>query len=302
MGSSAHFEFRVRCRISGDSFRSHIWGRNHQAHFPPRTPTRAVLCSSVPQSEDPQVFSSATAAGPAYFATTHWSVVVAAGQKKSALAGEALEALCRSYWTPVYAYLRRKGQAHAEAQDLTQEFFAWLLHHEVIGAADRERGRFRSFLLGTLRHFLSGERERSLALKRGGGSIIISLEELTPERRQRLELMEPAATPEDVFDRRWAVTVLERALTRLRAEQEAAGKAAEFDRLKTLLLGDKTDEGQAALAESLGLTPGALRVALHRLRQRFREIVRSEVARTVAHPAVIDEEIRHLAAVIGKQP
>ena len=110
-----------------------------------------------------------------------------------------------------------------------------------------------------------------------------------------------AATPEDVFDRRWAVTVLERAITRLRAEQQAAGKAAEFDRLKPLLLGDKSDEGQAALAESLGLTPGALRVALHRLRQRFREIVRSEVAHTVANPAVIDEEIRHLAAVIGKE-
>jgi len=260
-----------------------------------------MLCSIVPQSEDPQVFSSATATGPAYFATTHWSVVLAAGQKKSALAGEALEALCRSYWTPVYAYLRRSGQAHAEAQDLTQEFFAWLLQHEVIGAADRERGRFRSFLLGTLRHFLSGERERSMALKRGGGSIIISWEEFTPERRQRLEPVD-VATPEDVFDRRWAVTVLERAMALLRAEQKAAGKDAEFDRLKTLLLGDKSDEGQAALAESLGLTPGALRVALHRLRQRFREIVRSEVAHTVAHPAVIGEEIRHLAAVIGKQP
>jgi RNA polymerase sigma-70 factor (ECF subfamily) len=237
----------------------------------------------------------------AWFATTHWSVVLAAGQQISALAGEALEALCRSYWTPVYAYLRRNGQAYAEAQDLTQEFFAWLLQHEVIGAADRERGRFRSFLLGTLRHFLSAERERSTALKRGGDSIIMSWDEFSPEQRQRFEPMD-AATPEDVFDRRWAVTVLERAMTRLRAEQEAAGKAAEFDLLKALLLGDKSDEGQAALAESLALTPGALRVALHRLRQRFREIVRSEVAHTVANPAVIDEEIRHLAAVIGKQP
>ena len=224
-----------------------------------------------------------------------------AGQQKSALAGEALEALCRSYWAPVYAYLRRNGQAYAEAQDLTQEFFAWLLQHEVIGAADRERGRFRSFLLGTLRHFLSRERERSMALKRGGGSIIISWEEFSPEQRQRLEPMDTAA-PEDVFDRRWAVTVLERAMTRLRADQEAAGKAAEFDRLKALLLGEKSDESQAALAKSLGLTPGALRVALHRLRQRFREIVRSEVAHTVANPAVIDEEIRHLAVVLGRQP
>ena len=237
----------------------------------------------------------------AWFATTHWSVVLAAGQQKSALAGEALEALCRSYWKPVYAYLRRNGQAYAEAQDQTQEFFAWLLQHEVIGAADRERGRFRSFLLGTLRHFLSGERERSMALKRGGGSIIISWEEFSPDQRQRLEQMD-TATPEDVFDCRWAVTVLERAMIRLRAEQEAAGKAAGFERLKPLLLGDKSDEGQAALAESLGLNPGALRVALRRLRQRFREIVRSEVAHTVANPAVIDEEIRHLAAVIGKQP
>jgi RNA polymerase sigma factor (sigma-70 family) len=236
----------------------------------------------------------------AWFTTTHWSVVVTAGQQKSLAAGDALEALCRSYWTPVYAYLRRNGQAHAEAEDLTQEFFAWLLQHEVIAAADQERGRFRSFLLGTLRHFLSGQRERSMALKRGGGSTIISWEEFSPEQRQRLEAVE-AAAPEDVFDRRWAVTVLERAMTRLRAEQEAAGKATEFDRVRALLLGDKSDEGQAALAQSLGLTPGALRVALHRLRQRFRVIVRSEVAHTVAHPSVIDEEMRHLAAVLGKQ-
>lgn len=247
-----------------------------------------------PQSE-PTGPANAT---EAWFTTTHWSVVLAAGEQKSGLAGEALEALCRGYWTPVYAYLRRNGQAHAEAQDLTQEFFAWLLQHEVIGAADRERGRFRSFLLGTLRHFLSAERERSMALKRGGGAIILSWEEFSPGQRDFLEPVDDAA-PEDNFDRRWAVTVLERAMTRLRAEQEALGKAAEFDRLRALLLGDKSNESQAALAESLSLTPGALRVSLHRLRQRFREIVRSEVAHTVANPAVIDEELRHLAAVLG---
>ena len=227
-------------------------------------------------------------------------MVLAAGGKNSPSAGGALEALCRSYWTPVYAYLRRHGKAYAEAQDLTQGFFAWLLQHEVIGAADRERGRFRSFLLGTLRHFLSADRERSTAIKRGGGSIVLSWEEFSPEQRHCLEPVD-AATPEDDFDRRWAVTVLERAMTRLRTEHEASGKAAEFD-LRALLLGDKSDEGQAALAESLGLTPGALRVSLHRLRQRFREIVRSEVAHTVANPALIDEEMRHLAAVLGQQP
>jgi DNA-directed RNA polymerase specialized sigma24 family protein len=145
----------------------------------------------------------------AWFTTTHWSVVLAAGGQTSTLAREAIETLCHSYWTPVYAYLRRNGQAHAEAQDLTQEFFAWLLHHEVIGAADRERGRFRSFLLGTLRHFLSAERERSRALKRGGGSIIVSWEDLSPAQRHYLEPVD-AATPEDDFDHRWAVTVLER--------------------------------------------------------------------------------------------
>jgi RNA polymerase sigma-70 factor (ECF subfamily) len=225
-------------------------------------------------------------------------MVLAAGGKESPLAEEALEALCRSYWTPVYAYLRRHGKAYAEAQDLTQGFFAWLLQHEVIGAADRERGRFRSFLLGTLRHFLSADRERSRAIKRGGGSITLSWEEFSPEQRHCLEPVD-AATPEDGFDRRWAVTVLERAITRLRVEHEAAGKAAEFDRLRALLLGDKSD--QAALAESLGLTPGALRVSLHRMRQRFRELVRSEVAQTVANPAMIDEEMRHLAAVLGQQ-
>lgn len=131
----------------------------------------------------------------AWFTTTHWSVVLAAGQQKSALAGEALEVLCRSYWTPMYAYLRRNGRAHTEAQDLTQEFFAWLLRHEVIAAADRERGRFRSFLLGTLRHFLSSQRERSMALKRGGGSTIMSWEEFSPEQRQRLEAVDVEALP-----------------------------------------------------------------------------------------------------------
>ncbi len=249
-----------------------------------------------PQSEP----TDGVSATEAWFTTTHWNVVLAAGRQKSALAGEAMEVLCRSYWTPVYAFLRRNGKAYADAQDLTQEFFAWLLERDVISAADRERGRFRSFLLGTLRHFLSAERERSMALKRGGGSIVLSWEELSPEQRQCLEPAD-AGTPEDDFDRRWAVTVLERAMTRLRAEQEATGKAAEFDRLKALLLGDKSDEGQAALAESLGLTAGALRVSLHRLRQRFRETVRSEVAHTVANPAVIDEELRHLAAVLSKQ-
>ncbi len=236
----------------------------------------------------------------AWFTTTHWSMVVAAGGQETALAGEALEALCGSYWMPVYAYLRRNGNACAEAQDLTQGFFAWLLQHNVISAADRERGRFRSFLLGTLRNFLSAERERSTALKRGGRSITLSWEELSPEQRQALEPAD-AASPDASFDRRWAVTVLERAITRLRAEQEAAGKAAGFDRLRALLLGDKSEEGQAALAESLGLTPGALRLALHRLRLRFREIIRAEVAHTVANPSDIDGEIRHLAAILAEQ-
>lgn len=236
----------------------------------------------------------------AWFTTTHWSVVLAAGEKDSALAEEALEVLCRGYWTPVYTYLRRNGHAYAEAQDLTQGFFAWLLQREVISAADRDRGRFRSFLLGTLRNFLSEGRRRSSAIKRGGRSIILSWEEFSPEQRHYLEPVD-AATPEADFDRGWAVTVLERAMTRLRAEQEAPGKASEFDGLRALLLGDKTDEGQAALAESLGLTPGALRVSLHRLRQRFREIVRSEVAHTVANPADIDDEMRHLASVLGNR-
>lgn len=230
------------------------------------------------------------AATQAWFVTTHWSVVQAAGAESSA----ALERLCRSAWPPVYAFLRRSRHAPAEAQDLAQGFFAWFLERGLVARADPARGRFRSFLLATLKHWLAAEHERASALKRGGGTPLFSLEELSDDERARWEPAD-TTTPDQSYDQAWTLGVFERALNRLRAEQAAAGRAAEFDHLKSCLLGGKADAGQAAVAATLGVSPGALRVALHRLRGRFREFVRAEIAHTVRDPAAVDDELRHLA-------
>ena len=235
----------------------------------------------------------AGAATQAWFATTHWSVVRAAGSESSV----ALEQLCRAAWPPVYAYLRRTGRAPAEAQDLAQGFFAWFLERGLAANADPARGRFRSFLLGTLKHWLAAEHERASALKRGGGATLLSLDELSDAERAHWEPAD-TSTPAQSYDHAWALGVFERGLNRLRTEQAAAGKAAQFERLKSGLLGEKSDSGQAALAVSLGVSPGALRVALHRLRVRFREILRAEIAHTVSDPAAVEEELRHLADML----
>ncbi|MFO1497891.1 MAG: sigma-70 family RNA polymerase sigma factor [Verrucomicrobiota bacterium] len=238
-----------------------------------------------------------TGSGGGVFATTHWSLVLVAGDAKSPRAAEALEALCRRYWYPLYVYVRRKGYASEDAQDLTQEFFAQLITKDYLSVADRNRGRFRSFLLGSLEHFLAREWTKARAQKRGGGRTFVSLDELDAENRY---LREPAheLTAQKMFDRRWATTLLEQALSRLRDECMANGKGDLFAVVETLLSGEKNDTSYAAFAASLQMSEGAIKVAVHRLRQRYGELVRAEIAETVANPDESKEELRYLLTVL----
>ncbi len=231
------------------------------------------------------------------FVTTHWSVVLAAGDTKSPQASEALEKLCRAYWYPLYAYVRRKGHDADDARDLTQEFFARLLARNYLSVADRNKGRFRSFLLGSLEHFLAREWTKAHAQKRGGGQAFLSLDELDAENRY---LLEPALelTPEKMFDRRWATTLLAQAMSRLRDECVAQHKSELFANVEGLLSGEKGEASYADLAAALKMSEGALKVTVHRLRQRYGELVRLELAQTVATPEAVDEELRYLFAVL----
>jgi RNA polymerase sigma factor (sigma-70 family) len=234
---------------------------------------------------------------PGWFATTHWSVVLAAGEAESTRQVEALEQLCRAYWYPLYAYVRRKGHRPHEAQDLTQDFFSRLLARNYLSVADRNRGKFRSFLLGALEHFLAREWTKGHAQKRGGGKTIFSLDEMDAESRY---VSEPAdeLTPEKIFDRRWATTVLEQAMTRLRENYKGDGRATLFEKLEGLLIDQNGDESYAQTAASLNMSQGAFKVAVHRIRQRYGELIRAEIAKTVAAQEAIDEELRYLFAVL----
>lgn len=238
----------------------------------------------------------ASAAGG--FATTHWSVVLAAGERGSPQAHAALSRLCETYWYPLYAFVRRQGYPAHDAEDLTQEFFARLLQSHFFAAADRKRGRFRSFLLASLKHFLMHEWEKTRALKRGGGRPVISLDPPDGETRYGLEPVEPV-TADQVFDRRWALTLLERVLERLGVEYAGAGKGQLFEALKPALTGEKALAAYADLAVSLGMSEGALKVAVHRLRQRYGELLREEIAHTVGRPDEVEEELRQLLAVLS---
>jgi RNA polymerase sigma factor (sigma-70 family) len=209
----------------------------------------------------------------------------------------ALAKLCRIYWYPLYAYVRREGCSAPDAQDLTQEFFARLLEKNYLAQVERQKGKFRSFLLAALRHFLSDQRDRARAAKRGGGADCISLDAQTAEQRYRLEPMD-RMDAEKIYERRWAMTLLEQALTRLRDEASAAGKTEQFERLRSFVAGE-SDISCGEAADQLRLTESAVKSAVHRLRQRYRELVREEIGHTVADPAEIDEEIRYLKAVIG---
>ena len=231
------------------------------------------------------------------FATTHWSVVLAAGETDSSKAPEAMAQLCRTYWYPLYAYVRRKGYDSHEAQDLTQEFFARLLARNYLSVADRNKGKFRSFLLGSLEHFLAREWTKAHAQKRGGGQTLFSLDEVDAENRYLLEPTDEL-TAEKIFDRRWATTLLEQAMARLREHYRADHKGNIFEKLELFLTGNAPETSYAEIAGSLNMTEGALKVAVHRLRQRYGELVRAEIAQTVAAPDEVDEELHYLFAVL----
>ena len=234
----------------------------------------------------------------AWFATTHWSVVLKAGQTSAPGAPEALDKLCRAYWYPLYAFIRRQAHDPHDAQDLTQEFFAWLLESKHLRVADPERGKFRSFLLVRLKHFLSDERKKANAQKRGGGQPLLSLDARLAEDRYRLEPT-TELTPEVIFDRRWALTVMEQTVARLRAEYVAADRTELFEELKHFQLDEEAGRSYAEVATRLSLSESAVKSAIFRLRQRHRDLLREEIAHTVATPAEIDDEIRYLVSVMG---
>ena len=221
-----------------------------------------------------------------------------AGDPASPRATDALERLCRTYWYPLYAYVRRSGYGAHDAQDLTQGFFARLLEKNFLESVDRRKGRFRSFLLASLNHFLANERDYANAVKRGGGQIPISLDEEAAENRY---LKEPSLdlSPEKIFERQWALAVLERALGRLREEFDATGKTRHFDLLKPFLTSDTRDGAYDPIATQLNVSPGSVAVSVHRMRQRYRELARAEIADTVASPTDIDDEIRAMFAALS---
>jgi RNA polymerase sigma factor (sigma-70 family) len=234
--------------------------------------------------------------GAVVFATTHWSVVLEA-QAESPAAHEALEKLCRMYWRPIYSFLRRQGIGAAEAEDITQGFFAQLLERRSFDAVRKEKGRLRSFLLGSLKYFLADEQRRAMAIKRGKGQRLIPLEELHADERIEMEPADPL-TAEMIYERRWALTVLERVINRLKHEYLAAGNAALFDSLKQLLPDEPGAPSQAEVAACLGMTENAIRQAFYRFRQRYQSLLREEIAHTVATPGDIEDELRHLISVV----
>ena len=232
-----------------------------------------------------------------WFTTTPWGIVLAARQGNSLEAADALETLCRSYWYPLYAYVRRRGYNAEAAQDLVQEFFARLLAKNYLQSVNAERGKFRSFLLASLNHFLANEFDRSHALKRGAGQTIISLDDEDAEERYRLEPAD-GLTPAMIFERRWALTVLEDALRKLRTEFVTSGREPQFERLKGFLEGEVGRGDYDVAAKDLKVSRGAVAMAVQRLRQRYKDLVRAEVADTVADPAEVEPELRHLMAVL----
>lgn len=214
----------------------------------------------------------------------------------SARSTQALEKLCRAYWYPLYAYVRRRGHAPEDAKDLTQEFFRRLLANQLLASVDRRKGKFRYWLLAVMNHFLAHEWEKARAQKRGGGRMLFSLDEVAAEERYRFEPTElPSA--EAVFDRSWALHVLEQALENLRAEFAEAGKESQFTALRGFITGDEAPSS-AETARRLGMTEGGAKTTIHRLRRRYQELVREQIAHTVTNVAEIDEEIRHLLAVL----
>jgi RNA polymerase sigma factor (sigma-70 family) len=241
----------------------------------------------------------AESAGRDWFVTTHWSVVLDAKGEDSSRANEALDKLCKIYWRPVYAFIRRSGCNPADAQDLTQEFFLRLFSNDYLRHLRDQRGRFRSFLLTFVKHFLSDERDRASAQKRGGGRTPLSLDDTSGEDLYAAE-MANHPSPDQLFERSWAQTVLDQALRRLGAEYDASGKGALFAKLKDVQPGEHGLVSYAQLGSELKMTETAIKSAVHRLRRRHREILREEIAHTVTRPEEVDEEIRYLITLLSK--
>ena len=248
------------------------------------------------QVTSPTGFGVMPEKGAVAFTTTHWSVVLEA-QGESPAAQDALEKLCRTYWRPIYSFLRRQGFGPEEAKDITQGFFAQLLERRSLNAVRQEKGRLRSYLLGALKYFLADEQRRAMAIKRGKGERLIPLEELRADEGTDMEPADPL-TPEMIYEHRWALTVLECVMSRLKDEYRAAGNAALFDLLKQLLPDEPGAPSQAEIAAHLGITENAVRQAFYRFRQRYQSLLREQIAHTVATPGDIEDELRHLIAVV----
>jgi RNA polymerase sigma-70 factor (ECF subfamily) len=233
------------------------------------------------------------------FVTTRWSVVLAAQNHAAPASVAALETLCRAYWYPLYALVRRQGHSPHDAQDLTQEFFARLLQKDYLRAAAKEKGRLRTFLSVALKRFLANEWDRVRAQKRGGGVPLVSIDADQAEQRYQLE-PSAALSPDHIYERQWAMTLLQQAMTRLREEYATAGKEAEFEKLKGTLTAERGAIPYLDLATALGTSEGATRVAVHRLRKRFRELFRATIADTVEEMAEVEDEVRYVARVLGE--
>jgi RNA polymerase sigma-70 factor (ECF subfamily) len=233
------------------------------------------------------------------FSTTRWSVVLLAGQEGSPQSAAALEKLCRTYWQPICAFAWRKGWSEEDAKDLTQQFFALLLARKDFSGLDLRKGKFRTFLLAAFTHFLANEYDRANALKRGGGQTIISLEQFPTEELDKISPREEVS-PDTIYDLRWAKTILKTAWLQLKQEMFRADKQGQFDELKQFLTINAVPGGYAAAAEKLGAEVSSVPVLVHRLRQRYRELVRQEVAQTVSTPTELEEEMRHLFAVLNQ--
>jgi RNA polymerase sigma factor (sigma-70 family) len=232
--------------------------------------------------------------GAAQFGQTHWSVVLsAAGRQNPSQAAESLEKLCSLYWRPLYAFIRRQGESPHDAQDLTQEFFLRLLKKDWLNSVDQNKGRFRSFLLAALKHFLSNERDKARAQKRGGGQSPLLLDFADAETNIGFQPADDQ-TPEKAFEKRWALTLLEQSLARLRKEYSDRGRQEIFEQLKTTLTEGRSDVAYAKLSAGLGMSEASVKMAVHRLRQRYREVLRAEIAETVARESEVEDELREV--------
>ena len=233
-----------------------------------------------------------------YFVTTRWTVVLSAGHKSSPQSERALSELCQAYWYPLYSYVRRQGYAKEDAEDLVQAFFARFLEKNYLEGLAAERGKFRAFLLASLKHFLANEWDKTQRQKRGGGAQHISLDWQTAETRYHLEPAEPMR-PDLAYDREWALALLEQVIIRLRAECAAEGKGRLFEETKGFLMVGESTAGYEEVARRLGADDGAVRVAVHRLRKRYRELLREEISQTLADPAQVAEELRSLQIALS---